>query len=128
MRYNQKYKKAMKNGYDKLSTLNHDVFREELEKHKNGDIANIIFYTGSLDIIEIEIDQSEHNVLGGIRISKEIADTSDLLINDEASVGVATFEKYNLSPINTPSGSEVVNYYRSSIVNADDSDLVLLPA
>lgn len=50
MEPNSAFKKAMKMAFDKIVSMDNDKFHEEIEKHKNGDIASILLETGALDI------------------------------------------------------------------------------
>ena len=51
---NDKLEKAIYRVYEDLSNLPDEEFQQELEKHEDGDIANILLYTNALDVGEIE--------------------------------------------------------------------------
>lgn len=56
---NNALKKAMKMVFDELVSMDEDKFHEEIEKHKDGDIASILLETGALDVNDQLIEYTE---------------------------------------------------------------------
>lgn len=62
-------KKAIKKVFERLSKLSPEEVHREIEKHGDGDIANILLESGAIDYIQKDLnhDRQTQRLLGSIR-------------------------------------------------------------
>ena len=57
----EELEKAIKKVYEEFMQMSYEEFHKMLKEHKSGDIAQIIFETGALDVGKIEAKAFDYN-------------------------------------------------------------------